>query len=182
VRTITLRGDFSFDAISPGRSQLYLIQYPSASNPDHYVVRAYDLVTGTLLRKPVVDPSEADEQMRGRPLTRATSANGRWAYTLYDGAGGTPFVHALDTRNGTAHCVDLDALRGVDLSQARLHVGNDLTVARPGKALLHIDTQSFGVKEATSGSVDTSGVAAGLGALVAASACVLVLIRRGRHA
>jgi hypothetical protein len=182
LRTITLRGDFSFDAISPGRSHLYLIQYPSATDPDYYVVRSYDLVAGRLLREPVVDPSEADEQMRGRPLTRAMSPDGTWAYTLYDGAGATPFIHALDTRNGTAHCIDLDALKGVDLSQAKLHVGNDLTVSRPGRALLRIDTQGFRVKKAAPGGVDTSGVAAGLGALGAAAACVVVLLRRRRHA
>jgi hypothetical protein len=34
-----------------------------------------------------------------------TTANGRWAYTLYANPGGFPFVHALDTVRGVAHCV-----------------------------------------------------------------------------
>jgi hypothetical protein len=61
--------------------------------------------------------------MRGNPLTRTTSPGGRWAYTLYDGAGGTPFVHALDTSRRTAHCIDLPALRGSnDLWSLRFHL------------------------------------------------------------
>ena len=47
--------------------------------------------------------------MRGQPLTRATSPDGRWAYTLYDGAGKEPFIHALDTSTRSARCIDLDA-------------------------------------------------------------------------
>ena len=50
-----------------------------------------------LLPAPVVDPREPDERMRGMPITRATTADGRWEYTLYDGTGSYPFVHALDT-------------------------------------------------------------------------------------
>jgi hypothetical protein len=34
-----------------------------------------------------------------------TTADGRWAYTLYTNPGGYPFVHALDTVRGVAHCI-----------------------------------------------------------------------------
>ena len=95
--TIRLRGDFSFDAISPQGRLVYLIQYNQPTDPTRYLVRAYDLQHGRLLHAPVVDPQERGEKMRGNPLSRAVSPDGRWAYTLYDGAGGTPFVHALDT-------------------------------------------------------------------------------------
>ena len=44
-----------------------------------------------LLAAPVVDPREETDKMRGSPLTRTTSADGRFAYTLYDGAGAAPF-------------------------------------------------------------------------------------------
>jgi hypothetical protein len=94
---VTLRGDFSFDAISQHGRLVYLIQYTSPTNPTRYLVRAYDLRTRSLVPKPVVDPRERSDKMRGSPVTRAMSPDGRWAYTLYDGAGGTPFVHALDT-------------------------------------------------------------------------------------
>src|SRR5437764_1418047 len=36
-----------------------------------------------------------------------TSAGRRWAYTLYSRPGGYPFVHALDTLRGVAHCIGL---------------------------------------------------------------------------
>jgi hypothetical protein len=111
-RTITLDGDFSFDAISPHGRTMYLVNYTHAGDPTRYAVRAYDLSAGRLLPKPIVDPLEHSDKMRGSPITRLTSPDGRWAYTLYDGAGTTPFVHALDTSAGTAHCIDLDMLTG----------------------------------------------------------------------
>ena len=119
-RVVKLRGDFSFDAISPHGTFMYLIQYTVPTDPSRYLVRAYDLHTYRLLSSPVVDPRELTDKMRGSPLTRASSPDGRWAYTLYDGAGGTPFIHALDTTRRTARCIDLDTLTGTDLSQLRL--------------------------------------------------------------
>lgn len=119
-RTIRLDGDYSFDAISPRGRLIYLIHYLSVADPTRYEVRAYDLKAGRLLPKPVTVPGE---QMRGKPLSRATSRDGRFAYTLYDGNGATPFVHALDTSTVSARCLDLDALRGLDMSQFRLRLG-----------------------------------------------------------
>ena len=49
--------------------------------------------------------------MNGLPMNRATSAGGRWEYTLYD-APEHPFIHALDTEGRKAFCIDLDALAG----------------------------------------------------------------------
>ena len=114
VKVLRLQGDFSFDAISPSGNRIYLIQYLSANDPTKYAVRAFDVRAGRLLPEPVVDPHEPDEQMRGQPLSRAMSPDGRWAYTLYDGNGKTPFVHALDTSRATARCIDLDALGGAE--------------------------------------------------------------------
>src|SRR5690242_3664154 len=82
---LTLRGDFSFDAISARGASVYLIQYTSPLDPTRYVVRDYDLTAGRLRVAPIVDPRERGERMRGQPLTRAMSPDGRWAYTLYDG-------------------------------------------------------------------------------------------------
>ena len=53
------------------------------------------------------DKAQAGWVMEGSPMTRATSADGRWVYTLYSRPGGYPFVHALDTVNGVAHCIGL---------------------------------------------------------------------------
>jgi hypothetical protein len=126
TRPVRLQGDFSFDAVSPDGSWLYFIHYVSPSDPTRYLVQAFDVRHGRLLAKPIVDPEEPGEKMRGNPLSRTMSADGRWAYTLYDGAGAMPFVHALDTVARTAHCIDLDGIApGTDLSQ--LGLGLDRT-------------------------------------------------------
>jgi hypothetical protein len=139
-RRLELRGDFSFDAISPSGGQIYLIHYLSRRDPTSYAVVAYDVARGRLLPKPIVDPTEPDEQMRGYPLTRVASPDGRWQYTLYSGDE-RPFVHALDTARATARCIDLprsigsvynDSLRiggdGATLSILSLHRGPLATV------------------------------------------------------
>jgi hypothetical protein len=146
---LRLQGDFSFDAISPRGNRLYLIQYLSPQDATRYAVRAYDLRAGRLLRAPVVDPHEAGEQMRGQPLSRAMSPDGRWAYTLYDGAGKEPFVHALDTSRSTARCIDLDELKGSQyLWRLRLDVrggGRRLAVLDGRETELVVNTTTFEV-------------------------------------
>ncbi|HYM63081.1 MAG TPA: hypothetical protein VES61_00215 [Gaiellaceae bacterium] len=147
---LTLRGDFSFDALSPDGSLLYLIEYLSPRDPTRYQVRVYDLDAGRLLPDPVVDPNESADEMRGYPLTRVTSPDGRWAYTLYDGNREHPFVHALDTTNRKAHCIDLDALVGLDLADVGLNLGaggRTLTVLVGPEPIAVIDTSTFKVSE-----------------------------------
>jgi hypothetical protein len=147
-RTITLRGDFSFDAISPRGRKMFLINYTAPADPTRYTVRAYDLQAGALLPKPIVDPAESSDKMRGAPITRMMSADGRWAYTLYDGAGSTPFVHALDTSTSTAHCVDLEMLAGNrHLWAMRLTggPGSQIHVSYSSATLASFDTRTFAV-------------------------------------
>ena len=81
-------------------------------DPTRYLVRLYDLERGRLLPKPIIDPREVGDVMRGMPVTRSYSPDGRFAYTLYDGAGEHPFIHALDTVGKTARCIDLHGLTG----------------------------------------------------------------------
>jgi hypothetical protein len=105
VDTLVLRRDWGFDAISPDGSTLYLTQTLNRQ-ATRYAVRAYDLGAHRLLAKPVVDPSEPDEPLRGYPVTRTTGPGGRWEYTLYAG-GPETFIHALDTLHRTSICIDL---------------------------------------------------------------------------
>jgi hypothetical protein len=144
---ITLRGDFSFDAVSRHGKRIVLINYTNANDPTRYTVRAYDVDAGRLLPRPVVDPREPGEKMRGNPVSRASSADGRWAYTLYDGAGATPFIHALDTGTLTARCIDLDALRGRQVSSLRLRTGGGAVdvVGPGGRTLLAVDRTTYAV-------------------------------------
>ena len=149
---VKLKGDFSFDAVSPDGSWLYLIHYVAPSDPTRYLVQAYDLRRGRLLKAPITDPNETGEKMRGNPLSRAMSSNGRWAYTLYDGAGATPFVHALDTVARSARCIDLDGVPpGTDLWRLRLGVdgaGKRLVVRDRAAPLLLVDLRTLKVRAA----------------------------------
>jgi hypothetical protein len=149
----TLPGDFSFDAVSPDGRWLYLVQYLSKRDPSRYLVRLYDLRRGRLLPEPIIDPREVGDVMRGMPITRATSPDGRWAYTLYDGAGEHPFIHALDTVGRTARCIDLHGLMGFDLlNELRLEPspgGAALSVVHPAfeRPRAVVDTTTWQVSE-----------------------------------
>jgi hypothetical protein len=147
---IALRGDFGFDAVAPDGSTLYLVNYIGGSETN-YAVRAFEVRNGRLAGRPIVDKRNPDEKMVGVPVTRATSPDGRWAYTLYDDSGGShPFVHALDTAGGTAFCVDLDSLQGRrDVMALRLRVGGgggrSLAVVKGNEPLAVVDTRTFAV-------------------------------------
>jgi hypothetical protein len=148
-RIVTLRGQFSYDALSPGGRTLYLIQHVASRFANRYYVRAYDLVRGRLLRKIVFDRREKWGLMSGSPVTRATSKNGRWAYTLYTRPGGSPFVHALDTVRRKAVCIDLP-WHGSQAPVLRMTLrlsGRRVLVQRPtGLAFASIDLRTFRVK------------------------------------
>ena len=145
---ITLRGDFSFDALSPNGRLLYLVEYLSPDDPSRYLVRLYDLKAHRLLPDPIIDPREVGDVMRGMPVTRSYSPDGRFAYTLYDGAGEHPFIHALDTVEKSARCIDLHGLMGFQrLGDLKLDVSPDggaiaVTLGRePGRPRRHTDEQ-----------------------------------------
>jgi hypothetical protein len=144
-KTLTLQGDFSFDALSPDGRWVYLIEYMSPIDPLRYQVRVLDAATRQLRPEPIVDPRNPEEKMNGDPLTRTSSPDGRWAYTLYSGSE-HPFVHALDTVARDARCVDLDALAGrEDLPSLRLSLrAGELSVRDPeGEAVAVVDTLTF---------------------------------------
>lgn len=107
VQRVVLNGNFAYDALSPDGSRLYLIEHVSSSNLSRYIVRAYALDERRLLPGRIADRTQRGWVMAGYPVTRATSADGRWAYTLYARPGGYPFVHALDTARGVAHCIGI---------------------------------------------------------------------------
>ncbi len=149
---IVLPGWFTVDAISPDGRWMYLIHYTSVSNTNHYEVRAYDLRNRRMVTKPVIDPREPDEKMQGLPITRVMSADGRWAYTLYQRPDEAPFIHALDTQGRTAACIDLDGLTSNDVGEARLALAGGGATLRVdgayGPATL-VDTRTFVVRRPT---------------------------------
>jgi len=149
-RVITLRGAFAYDAMSPDLRTLYLIRYLPGTADVRYEVRAYDLASGRLVPEPIVDRREPDEKMQGSPVARATSADGRWAYTLYSRPG-DPFVHALDTVGRRAVCVDLpwkNADEAIFKVRLGLEAAGRRLVLRQGGAgrLAIVDTTTWKVR------------------------------------
>ncbi|MDX6548958.1 MAG: hypothetical protein QOG33_2508 [Gaiellales bacterium] len=190
--TITLRGDFSFDAVSPDGSLLFLIEHPVPGGLANYLVRAYDVRHGRMLRRIIREVGEDSPAMNGTAVTRATTADGAWAYTLYDQGGGRMFVHALDTVRGVAHCVDLPRMSGIAGMQLTLSRDRSrLDVMRAGDRFVSIDTASFAVSRPSG--VATASIAsrtpasgghvgwllAGAVALAMAGALTLAVRRRG---
>jgi hypothetical protein len=156
IRRLGLPGAFSFDAISPDGSRIYLIQnFYRGLRLTHYAVRALDTASGRLLPEPIVDPEEPGERMQGSPVSRVGSPDGRWAYTLYTGSK-ERFLHALDTVRGRAVCVDLPQLEDLrEPFQLRLKFDDEgrkiLVSSRDTKdagasPLLEIDTETFVVR------------------------------------
>jgi hypothetical protein len=155
ARTISLRGDYSFDALSPRGTWLYLIHHMATASGTRYQVRAYDLRAGKLLPGVIADKRQADWLMAGYPVSRATSTGGRWVYTLYQQPDNYPFVHALDTVNRTAVCIGLpwqwagDA-QGRAIGTAKLSLaGHTLTIAGGigSQQGFTLDTSTFKVKK-----------------------------------
>ncbi len=197
--TVTLPGDFSFDAISPDGSLMFLIEHPIPGGISNYLVRAYDLRHDRMLRRIIREDDEPSAVMNGIAVTRATSSDGAWAYTLYDQGRGRMFVHALDTVRGRAHCIDLPRIRGGGVAVLDLNVDRSrLDVLVAGKLLARIDTASFAVSHpaaATSATVAAAQTAAEAGAgghgrvgwllagaAVLAAAGLLTLVGRRRGA
>jgi hypothetical protein len=143
-RRIQLKGAFTFDALSRDGRYVYLIEYMSPEDPNSYRVRAYDLKGAGLLSKIVSDKRSWATDMRGLPIARVWKEG--WAYTLY-GANAKPFIHALDTQNVAAVCINLPWKTSPDrIFDYRLRVDGDghLVVRGPnGRALAVIDRQSF---------------------------------------
>jgi hypothetical protein len=193
-RMVRLRGDFSYDAMSPDGRRLYLIQYLSKNDSTHYAVRAYDVRAGRLEPKPIVDPNEHADEMRGSPLSRAYSPDGRWAYTLYDGNEKHPFVHALDTVAGRAKCIDTPTLAGrgdlYELTLKTVPGGRTLSVTGARGPVAIVDTRTFRVTKplparATSGRDSGGGSETwplvAFAALLLAGGAVALRLRRRRR-
>jgi hypothetical protein len=191
-RIITLKGDFSFDALSRDGSTVFLVNYIDPRDATRYRVRTLDPATGRLAPHPVVDPAERPDAMRGLPLDRVSSPDGHWQYTLYDGAGSHPFVHALDTEERRAKCIDLPAFPGtVDPYNLRLEMLDGGAMLKVG-SLATVDTRTFKVTPASSrarpaprkaGAGDDSSATpwiAGFGILLVAAGLALSLRSRRR--
>ena len=188
LRKITLDGYFSFDALSPDASRMYLIQYTHGGSYDvsHYIVRGYDLRTNRLLPGRIADRREKEETMAGYAMTRTTSADGRWVYTLYQKPSGEPFVHALDTVGATAYCIDLPSSPSTDKSLSNVVLSlrdHDRTLAvhrRSGRPWLDVAVGGTWRISYPAAGFPWAWVGAGSGGGLALLAAGALLLRRRR--
>jgi hypothetical protein len=175
---IVLRGSYTFDAISPDGSRVYLIQH-MATDVSRYVVRAYDLERQRLLPGRIADRTQKGWVMQGYPTTRTESADGRMVYTLYQNPGGYPFVHALDTVAGVAHCIGIPMTNQGPIFNVVMSLhGKTLAVHwRSGRPWYAIDTTTWRLTRAHAG-FPWPWVALGCGAPLLAGGAFLLRRRR----
>jgi hypothetical protein len=182
---VKLRGDFAFDALSPDGTTLYLVQHLSVNDLSRYVVRAYDLAHGRLLAHRIADRTQRGWVMQGYPMTRATSSNGRMAYTLYRSDGGYPFIHALDTVRGTAHCIGVPWHGNQDgLSKLRLSLldgGRRLALGWPGgRTFISVNTQTYRLSRPATAGAGFPWWAVAVGGAVLLAGLGRGVVRRGK--
>jgi hypothetical protein len=147
LERITLPGSWSFDAISPDATTLYLVEYSGTGPSASYRVRAYDVAARRLLPNAIVDRTVGEKLMIGQAVTRETTGDGRWAYTLY-AKPKYPFVHALDSVQRKALCIDLPVKLSKTKQMAlrlRLRGGRTLEVRNGAETVAAVDTRTFEV-------------------------------------
>ena len=198
-RIVKLRGDFSFDALSPDARTLYLIQHVGPPMDSAYRVRAYDTQAQRLLPGAIAERWAGSTTMQGVPIERATGPGGQWEFTLYQAPdGSSAFVHALDTVHRFAMCIDIPRSITSDIAMLgiRLDGNRALELVTGGQIVGRIGLGDLQLHRASAGSASVSTppppdsgddrpwapIAAGLTALVAAAAAALAVRRRRRHA
>jgi len=125
IRYLNLRGYFAFQAISPSGSKVYLRHYRTHSlGSDDFDLWALDARSGRLAPRPPA-VSNDERPLSGLPISGASSPDGRWAFSLYDGDKHQPFLLALDTAGGRVLRVDLPGLErlAASLQPSREHLG-----------------------------------------------------------
>ena len=150
LRQVVLPGSWSYDAISPDGSMLYLVEHISAG-PKPALPRAF-----LRSERPTADPRRgrrpARERVRHGRSARDTRGELRRSLGVHPvrHEKHEPFVHALDTVRREAFCTHLPLRLGqakqMEL-RLRLAAGRSkLSVTRNGRPLAAIDTRSFEVQ------------------------------------
>ena len=100
-------GYFTYDVLAPGGTVLYLIEHHVPGNIAQYRVRAFDLASFKLREGIIAEKGTNQTTMEGYQGQQVAGSGGLWVYTLYRNDHHGPFVHALETTNGVAVCIDL---------------------------------------------------------------------------
>jgi hypothetical protein len=116
ARIIVLAGSFDFDAISPDGSILYVVEHLVGKPEGRYQVRAVDVATGVMRDAVIADKRNIGEAMAGWPIAQVRRPDGL-VMTLYRGAE-HPFIHALNTVEAWAVCIDLPPAHAGDAKTA----------------------------------------------------------------
>jgi hypothetical protein len=116
ARIIKLSGRFEYDTLAPDGTVLYLIEHLDTDAGGRYQVRAVDVVSGKLRDGIVASKSKEQEGMAGYPLAQVRPVDGG-VLTLYQGPE-HPFIHALNSVEGWAVCIDLPATGAKDAAAA----------------------------------------------------------------
>ena len=114
-RIVELPGAFDFDTLSPDGSILYVAEHVPGPLAGRYQVRAIDTATGLMRDAIIVDKRNVDEAMAGWAIDQELRPDGM-VLTLYRGVE-HPFIHALQSVEAWAFCIDLPT-RGMDDSSA----------------------------------------------------------------
>jgi hypothetical protein len=110
-RIVELPGSFDFDTLSPDGSILYVAEHVPGPLAGRYQVRAVETATGYMRDDVIVDKRNIDEAMAGWAIDQELRSDGM-VLTLYRGLE-HPFIHALNSVEAWAFCIDLPA-RGMD--------------------------------------------------------------------
>ena len=118
---IELAGAFDYDALSPDGSDPVRRRASAGVAGGAYQVRAVDVATGGVMRDAsIVDKRNIDETMAGWPIAQLRRPDGI-VLTLYRGAE-HPFIHALNSIEAWAVCIDLPA-NGADDADGGARLG-----------------------------------------------------------
>ena len=147
---LDLAGNLVPEAFSTDGRYLFVLDYVPAAAPDHYEVRAIDLITGAKSDvggrpKEVVE----DEQMQGNVRTSLYSPSREMLFTLYSeyGEEGKAFIHALNLTERWSYCIDLPDSGRFGDGQATLAMSKDnkLYVLGDSGQIAQIDAQPYGL-------------------------------------
>jgi hypothetical protein len=116
ARIIELPGSFDYDAVSPDGSILYVVEHLAGEPEGRYQVRAVDVPTGVMRDAIIADKRNIGEAMAGWPIAQVRRPDGL-VMTLYRGAE-HPFIHALNTAEAWAVCIDLPGAHAHDAKAA----------------------------------------------------------------
>lgn len=112
VHLLNLDGNFEVETVSADGNSLFLVEHLPAVNPDHYLIRLYDLSNETLVADPLRSKG-ADEVMAGYAWEGLASSNGKWLLTLYlSTRRNAAFIHTLNLIDKYPVCIDLPSNGG----------------------------------------------------------------------